>query len=426
MSSPPPPILPRRTSSRNPRIFTHGNGKLVPVQVANPAVCFLPFQILGSHIALRQLETDRAVGSTPRSPYPSGALVAEGGLLSRYSFASLPKDSASSPARSIRAQSEEIDSHHLRGRMQSRTVRELTPINSADAAERVVLHLLHERERLPDEMRDNSEGEIQCMMLKRGSQVFLRLTAQELNTLSQATSRQFSKLLEPSRYNTPEAEPTTLVIASPTLETLGGNSALTVDERFPDRADPVPVRKTYKGTQRSYHVWKENGVPALGVEIRAHRIIPRLQLAQAGDLYEIYCGDPSYPTVWVMQQGRWSSIAVKDQNPVLGQYVLHYTPEGGPSWVLRETRAKYERNLARQNRAWLKESKRYECQIMGSIQNVAHGEQSTTTTRHTLRVSLNAFLVSTSDAEAPVQTLLGIGIGMSTAKVGKLERLRIS
>lgn len=48
-----------------------------------------------------------------------------------------------------------------------------------------------------------------------------------------------------------------------------------------------------------------------------------------------------------MDQSQRQKIAVTDHHPVLGHYVLHYTADGGLSWVLRETRVRYERGLAK-------------------------------------------------------------------------------
>ncbi|KZT33047.1 hypothetical protein SISSUDRAFT_1066449 [Sistotremastrum suecicum HHB10207 ss-3] len=312
------PALAVRRSSRNPRVFTHGNGRLSRVHE----------------------ETDTVPVSTARE---STSSAERGNRSHGYPLTKLASPTLSSPDRQISSEPDNTDARETG--VNGKNLRGRTP----SVQEGISLHILNLTEALPDEARHASEFDPKCTMLQRGSQLFLRMSSTDLHALSQATSLAFSRMLNGSRHTTPDVEPKPLMAGSPDAPVVSGSASpavLVLDSRFPDRADPIPQRKTYKGTQRSYQVWKENGVPTLGPEIRANRLAPRLDLAQPGDLYEIWCGD-TQPAIWVMTQTRWCLIAVTDQHPIQGQYVLHYTPEGGPSWVLRETRAKYERNMAR-------------------------------------------------------------------------------
>ncbi|KZT33817.1 hypothetical protein SISSUDRAFT_1036781 [Sistotremastrum suecicum HHB10207 ss-3] len=318
------------------RVFLHGRGgKLTRVQLDTPDNDDNPN---AQRIQISTIPPPSVLPDEPSIPTHREDVV------SQHPSAKHPSHRASSLSRSFGVNSadtdELLDSAKLlkpRHQIKSKYRRD------SEGGEKVFVQFLLGKAVLP------AEYGIPCMMSKDGPQLSLEIGSAEMELLT--FRRQVISPLSPhssneSRHGSPAPFLASERRASVPPERVLSPPFIILDPKFPGRSDPKSYTRTYKSTRQSqkssYTLWRENGALDLGPLIRANRIGPRVDGAQPGDLYEINYGENV--AVWAMHKDEWCSITTGDQHPVLGQYVLHYRPDGtGPSWVLRETLQKYQK-----------------------------------------------------------------------------------
>ncbi|KZS87329.1 hypothetical protein SISNIDRAFT_491186 [Sistotremastrum niveocremeum HHB9708] len=183
-------------------------------------------------------------------------------------------------------------------------------------------------------------------MKQSGDQVVLHLDATQARVLNNTISALF--------HLQPAVE--TSVVRDRSISVPTDTSHLLHDAAHPDRTNPVRSVRTVRGFH--WTLWREIASPAMADDVRINRVLPlvRVDSSSAGDLYELRSG-VDRPQLWVrhLDPAEWisvpSSLSPPVYHPENDEYVLYMKDNAAsPSWVKRETRKKYERQMEKLNR----------------------------------------------------------------------------
>ncbi|KZT33294.1 hypothetical protein SISSUDRAFT_1066253 [Sistotremastrum suecicum HHB10207 ss-3] len=191
-------------------------------------------------------------------------------------------------------------------------------------------------------------SKIKCIMVQTADQVILQLDESQARILSHTLNSLFH-FHHPNEASVARSHDRASAIPPDITHFLQ-------DPDHPDRTPPVRSARTVRGFH--WTLWRETASPGIHDDVRNNSVIPlvKIESSSAGDLYELRYG-PDRPQMWVrnLEPSVWtlvpSALSPPVYHPENDEYVLYMKDDASsPSWVKRETRKKYARQLEKLNR----------------------------------------------------------------------------